>query len=315
MDLLRSLPIGLYLEKPVTWLHTLDARVKFAWLMVFLLTPIAASPAWRLSMVGWIFLFILSTRLPLRVWWKQLGLVSLFSILLFCITLLAPDGVSTNHQPRLPSHDISLTQPVSPNPVAADEAATSPPPPDLPQPTRYRYVLGEFWIFQITRRSLDLAIRVGTLVFTFLASTNLYLLTTAPEEITASLEQLMRPLRRFRVPVSEIVLTLTLSLRFIPLVLEEIQNLVRSIRTRAINWKKLGVRNSAQVWLTVSERLVDNLLVRAEQTASAMQVRGFADANQHRLQWHRFQMKPVDWLILIAAFGFVIARLVWGTAT
>jgi hypothetical protein len=66
----------------------------------------------------------------------------------------------------------------------------------------------------------------------------------------------MKPLRWFRLPVTEIALTVTLSLRFIPLVLEEVQNLVRSVQTRAINWKKLGFRGSAQVWLAVVERLL-----------------------------------------------------------
>ena len=113
----------------------------------------------------------------------------------------------------------------------------------------------------VTRRSLDIAVRISTLIFTLIYSTSLYLLTTAPEEITAGLEDLMSPLRRLNLPVSEITLTLTLSLRFIPLVLEEVQNLVRSIRTRAIDWKKLGLRRSSQLWLIVSEKLLENLLL------------------------------------------------------
>ncbi|MBD1910562.1 MULTISPECIES: energy-coupling factor transporter transmembrane protein EcfT [unclassified Leptolyngbya] len=300
MDLLRSLPIGLYLEKPVTWLHSLDPRVKFAWLMAFLLTPIGASPYWRLSLLGWMLLLMLSTGLPFRVWWKQLGLVTLFSLLLFLVTVFAPDGITVSHQPRFPIDDLSLTLPDKPPTV------------ELPQPTGYRYELFEWRFLRVTRRSLDLAVRLSTLVFTFLASTNLYLLTTAPEEVTTSLEHLMRPLKRLNIPVAEIVLTLTLALRFIPLVLEEVQNLIRSIRTRAIHWKKLGLRNSAQVWLVVSERLVDNLLVRADQTANAMQVRGFTTPDQHRMQWYQLRMRSLDWLVLIAAGLFVVARLVWG---
>jgi energy-coupling factor transport system permease protein len=61
----------------------------------------------------------------------------------------------------------------------------------------------------------------------------------------------MAPLRWLGLPVTEIALTVTLSLRFIPLVLEEVQNLVRSVQTRAINWKKLGLRQSAQVGLVI----------------------------------------------------------------
>jgi energy-coupling factor transport system permease protein len=152
-------------------------------------------------------------------------------------------------------------------------------------------VLGKAGPFTVTRRSLDLAIRVSTLLFTVIYSSTLFLLTTAPEEITAGLESLMRPLRRMGVPVTEITLTLTLSLRFIPLVLEEVQNLVRSVYTRAINWKKLGIRKSLQVWLLVAERLLENLLLRAEQIASAMLVRGFTSPNEHRVQWHQLRLR------------------------
>jgi energy-coupling factor transport system permease protein len=310
MDLLRSLPIGLYLEQPVTWLHQIDSRVKLFWLLAFLLTPIAASPYWRLAVVASLIGLTLSTRLPFRVWRKQMGLVLAFSLLLFGITLFAPDGIKVVSQPRLPPNELTVGESTS---TSRSAIADSPLALDaLPQPTNYEYFLFNRGIVQVTRRSLDLAVRVGTLMFTLIYSTNLYLLTTAPEEITAGIESLMRPLRRFNVPVTEIVLTLTLSLRFIPLVLEEVQNLVRSVRTRAINWKKLGFRNASQVWVMVAERLIDNLLVRAEQIASAMQVRGFAGPNQHQLRWHQFHLKFSDWLAIIGVGAFLVARVVLG---
>jgi len=157
-----------------------------------------------------------------------------------------------------------------------------------------------------------IAIRVSTLLFTVIYSSTLFLLTTAPEEITAGLESLMRPLRRIGVPVTEITLTLTLSLRFIPLVLEEVQNLVRSVYTRAINWKKLGIRKSLQVWLMVAERLLENLLLRAEQIASAMLVRGFTSPNEHRVQWHQLRLRWGDWVALFSLLVFWGLRVVWG---
>lgn len=159
-----------------------------------------------------------------------------------------------------------------------------------------------------------MAIRVSTLLFTLIYSTNLFLLTTAPEEITEGLEALMRPLRRFKVPVTEIALTLTLSLRFIPLVLEEFQNLVRSVSTRAINWKKLGLKKSSQVWLLVAQRLLENLLLRAEQIAAAMQVRGFTTPNQHRVQWHQLRLRWCDWVALVGLFLFWGVRLIYGNS-
>jgi energy-coupling factor transport system permease protein len=164
----------------------------------------------------------------------------------------------------------------------------------------------------VTRRSLDLAIRFSTLLFTLIYSATLYLLTTAPEEITAAIENWMEPLRRFKLPVTEIALTLTLSLRFIPLVLEEVQNLIRSVSTRAINWRKLGLRRSVEVWLMVAERLLENLLLRAEQISSAMSVRGFTSPNQHRVEWYQFQLRLRDWLAIAGLVSFWVARFVWG---
>ncbi|NEP01139.1 MAG: hypothetical protein F6K58_21265 [Symploca sp. SIO2E9] len=294
MDLLRSLPLGLYLEKPVTWLHYLDSRVKLIWLTSFLLAPVLANPFWRLAIVGLLILLTLSALIPLRVWRQQMGWLLMLSIFALIVAMFAPDGLNTHHQSRLPAHELS----------AASYNGS------------YQYVLFKLdqglLSLKITRRSLDLAIRISTLIFTLIYSTNLYLLTTAPEEITAGLESWMRPLRRLNVPVTEIILTLTLSLRFIPLVLEEVQNLARSVRTRAINWKKLGLRNSLQVWLTVAEKLLENLLLRSEQIAKAMTVRGFTSPNQHRVQWHLLRLRWGDWLALAGLLLFWGARLVWG---
>jgi energy-coupling factor transport system permease protein len=294
MDLLRSLPLGLYLEQPVTWLHRLDPRVKLLWLMTFLFAPLLATPYWRLTLVVILISLTLSARIPIRAWKQQMGWLLILGTLVFIITCLAPDALGASYQPRLPDSDLQL-----------------------PNPTSYQYRLFNFSLldlrnFSVTRRSLDLAVRVSTLVFTLIYSTTLFLLTTAPEEIASALEFLMQPLRRLRLPVTEIVLTMTLSLRFIPLVLEEVQNLARSVRTRAINWKKLGLRRSGQLWVMVAEKLLENLLLRAEQTATAMNVRGFTSPNEHRVLWHSLKLRWWDWLAIAAAIVFWSARLFFG---
>ncbi|MEM7592015.1 MAG: energy-coupling factor transporter transmembrane protein EcfT [Cyanobacteria bacterium P01_A01_bin.83] len=311
MDLLRSLPIGSYLEQPVTWLHTVDPRVKLAWLMTFLIAPILSNPWWRIGLAGSLILLTMAARIPFRVWRQQIGWLIMLCFFLFLFSSVAPDSLAAGHQPR------SQWCP----PIVADANDTDNPAQssgfcelDLPQPTSYRYVLFDQPKFAIiprltvTRRSLDVAVRISTLIFTLLYSTSLYLLTTAPEEITAGLEDIMNPLRRLNIPVAEITLTLTLSLRFIPLVLEEVQNLVRSVRTRAIDWKKLGIRRSAKLWLIVSDKLLENLLLRAEQIATAMDVRGFTTPNEHRVQWHQLRLRGRDWLALGTLIPFWCAR-------
>ncbi len=330
MDLLRSLPLGLYLEQPVTWLHHLDSRVKFIWLMSFLLAPLVANPYWRLMLVGLLILLTFLAMIPLRVWRQQMGWLLMLSVFVFFVSAIAPDGLSVQSQRRLPADELAFSMQSVTLPTRASESRSwynlfgsgqQPSSPTsstklltlnpLPQPTDYDYIVFKGGPVTVTRRSLNLAVRVSTLLFTLIYSTNLFLLTTAPEEITAGLESLMRPLRRLNWPVTEITLTLTLSLRFIPLVLEEVQNLVRSVRTRAINWKNLGVRKSLQVWLMVSERLLENLLLRAEQIASAMTVRGFTSPNEHRVQWHQLRLRWGDWVALGSLLLFWGVGLVW----
>ncbi|MBW4615120.1 MAG: energy-coupling factor transporter transmembrane protein EcfT [Desmonostoc vinosum HA7617-LM4] len=306
MDLLRSLPLGLYLEQPQTWLHKIDPRVKFAWLMSFLTSYSFANNYWRVLLVILLIVATLIARIPLRVWRQQMGWLLLLSFFVLAIAAITPDALGVDYQPRLPANEQIITQPATTktNNVVPKLAGDN---------KKYSYVLFHQGPVRVTRRSLDLAISISTIIFTLIYSTNLYLLTTAPEEITSGIESLMQPLRRLKLPVTEIALTLTLSLRFIPLVLEEVQNLVRSVMTRAINWKKLGFKGAIKVWMIVAERLLENLLLRADQMANAMMVRGFTSPNQHRVQWHDLRLKARDWLAIALLILFWGVRLAVGT--
>ncbi|MEH2061892.1 MAG: CbiQ family ECF transporter T component [Nostoc sp.] len=304
MDLLRSLPLGLYLEEPQTWLHKIDPRVKFAWLMSFLTSYVLANNLWRILLVVALIIATLIARIPRRVWQQQMGWLLMLAFFVLAIAAISPDGLGIDNQPRLPANEQILTQQAfskNPAPVPAVEKK------------QYSYVLFHQGPIKVTRYSLSLAVRLSTLIFTVIYSTNLYLLTTAPEEITSGIESLMQPLRRFKLPVTEIALTLTLSLRFIPLVLEEVQNLFRSVMTRAINWKKLGLKGAFKLWMTVAERLLENLLLRADQMANAMMVRGFTSPNEHRVQWHDLRLKGHDWLAIATLILFWGIRLAIGT--
>jgi energy-coupling factor transport system permease protein len=315
MDLLRSLPLGLYLEQPQTWLHKIDPRVKIFWLMSFLTTYTFANNAWRLLLVVLLVLMTLISGIPRRIWQQpqQMGGLLFLTFFVFIIGCITPDGLGIHYQPRL-STEYTIPSQTTPSPTPAVSPAVAPQVTSTPKlgGKTYKYVLFERGFVRVTRRSLDLALRISTILFTVIYSSNLYLITTAPEEITSSLEVLMQPLKMLKLPITEVTLTLTLSLRFIPLVLEEIQNLIRAIMTRAINWKKIGFKGAIKIWLVVTERLLDNLFLRAEQMASAITVRGFTSPNQHRVIWHELKLKPRDWLAIIVLILFWGARLVYG---
>jgi len=312
VDILRNAPLGIYLEEPRTWLHCLDPRVKLAWLLSFLLSPILAGNGWRLAVVVALLLLTVAARLPRRVWSGQLSLVLALSLLTFGITSLAPDGLGVFPQPQ--RQDMQVVGygliPVSGAERSVRDSgrdsflAVEQGSPDRAWraqtrawQTPYRYRLVQFSLlgrtFQVSRRSLSVALRLGTLIFTLLYATHLFLLTTAPEEIAEGIGQLLQPLKRWSWPIAEVILTLTLALRFLPLVMEEVQNLARAVRTRDVRWGSLSFRGGMQTLLALVERFFENLLLRAEQTAMAMQARGLTGPD-HPLRWHRLQLRRLD---------------------
>ncbi len=314
MDILRNAPLGLYLEEPQTWLHRLDPRVKLVWLLSVLLSPILANTLWRLAVVVALLLLTLVARLPRRVWLRQLSWVLVLSLLSGVVTSLAPDGLGVSPQPQRQDVQVVGYGLLTPTPSSLETQEAW-----LAQTrqwqVRYRYQLVRFSFlgrtFQISRRSLSVGLRLGTLLFTLLYATNLFLLTTAPEEITEGIGRLLQPLKGWGLPTAEVILTLTLALRFLPLVLEEVQNLVRAVRTRDVRWGSLSFRGGIQTLMALVERFFENLLLRAEHMATAMQARGFTGPD-HPLRWHSLQLGwldrwllallPLFWLIRIAGF-------------
>ncbi|MEN9220674.1 MAG: energy-coupling factor transporter transmembrane protein EcfT [Thermostichales cyanobacterium GMQP_bins_62] len=297
MDILRQVPLGVYVPSPQGWLHRLDPRTKILWLLSVILSPILAKSSWRLGLVVGLLLLTWSA-LPWRVWRRQAIGLLLLSWLMFAIALLSPDALGVTPTPQRQAWQ---------------------PPPDqatlvLPQPTHYRYELFNFHLgpvpLRASRRTLSLGIRIGTLVFTLFFVSSLFLLTTPPEAITVGLAHLLSPLQTWGIPIAEITLTTTLALRFLPLVLEEVQNLVRAVRTRDVDWSALGWRGTMQLMISLVDRLLENLLLRAAQTAEAMQVRGYVGPN-HPIQGYTLRFQKRDYVALALLPLFWWLRLQW----
>ncbi len=275
MDFLRQLPIGQFVaeesgEGRGSWLRRLDPRLKLAWTVAFLVTPILAGPVWRLGLVGLLLLITALSGLPWRLWRRSLPLLLGLALLVGSLAAFLPAGSGPPSQLQRPPAEVRL-QPGSPLEPAPERAGMAW---DL-----LRWGPGQLGPVPVgplvvTRRSATLGLNGATLLFTLVHSANLLLLTTPPEELVWALAWFLAPLARLGWPVERLGFTLLLSLRFLPLVQEELQNLLRSVATRAVNLRRLGWRLSLGVVLGVAERLLANLLLRAEQGAESLQARG-----------------------------------------
>ena len=84
MDWLKKIPIGQYVSGKSSWLRGIDPRIKFSWILLFLLTPILANSLWRISIAFVLLLITFLSCLPPRIWWRSLVFLLAFYPL-FCL--------------------------------------------------------------------------------------------------------------------------------------------------------------------------------------------------------------------------------------
>ncbi|XP_077219473.1 cobalt ion transmembrane transporter [Tasmannia lanceolata] len=283
-----SSPICQFVSSPTTFLHSLDPRIKLVWLLALVLLPARSHIVMRLGLV--IYLALLSIwTLPTHVWTDQLGRVALLSGILFLMLGLGSDGVPPLVQLRNPPPTL-IGLPNIPASLAG-----------------YSYSIMKLGPLQLTRKGLSVASTSACLSFTILQSASLCLTTTTPEQLASALQWFMHPLTLIGVPVSEVILTLLLSLRFINLVFDEVRNAALGIVARRIHWQQLTVMETLDIFVMYVRRIFKNIFSHAEQISQAMIVRGFrGDSKTHKIYFlSNSSMGMTDIISLLCLLGLI----------
>ena len=90
MDWLRQVPMGQYVDGSTGWLRRLDPRLKLAWSLVFLLTPVLAGPLWRVGLVVALVLITFGSGLARSLWWRSVLLLTALAILVGLLSMFLP---------------------------------------------------------------------------------------------------------------------------------------------------------------------------------------------------------------------------------
>ncbi len=260
MEFLRNVPIGQYVSGKTGWLRTIDPRLKFAWALIFLLSPILAGPVWRVALVVLLLCITAFGSLPVRIVWRSLVVLIFLSFLFGIFSIFLPTNETAS--------ELAIRSPQElPNATAIGSSW------EIIKMGPFNLGGISFGSLVIDRRSFALGVKTSTLIFTVVHSVNLMLITTSPEELMWTLQWYLRPFSLMGLPLDRLSFQLLLALRFIPLVQEEFQNIIRSILVRGFSFKELGFKNSIGVFLTAGQRLLINILLRAEQGADALIIR------------------------------------------
>ena len=257
MNILTKFSVGQYVYGNRSWLRIIDIRLKIIIVMIFLITPIWAGPVWRLSLVGCLILITFFSLLPSRVWWRSLCFLSCLSLLVGLISIFAFSDIQ--------SLDSLLRNPNELEVVLKNYKEW-----DILQIPLQKIWFINFGPYNFSRKAIELGIKTSTLIFTLIHSVNLMLLTSLQEDIVWGLGWFLYPLRKLGLPISKWLFQLLIALRFIPLVQEEFQNIIKSLSVRSINFRNLGFKKSFNLFLVLVERLFQNIFLRIDQGAESL---------------------------------------------
>ena len=271
MSLLTKFPIGQYVDGNQSWLKIIDSRLKLILLTLFLVTPIWAGPYWRISLVISLFFITFTSLLPYRVWWRSFVFLIILSLLIGLLSVFAASSVPSLESPfRDPKElEIIISNKNNWNIL------------EIPLKDFGFISLGPY---SLSRKAFELGIKTSTLIFTVVHSVNLILLTTLKEDLVWAISWFMHPLRKLGLPIDRWLFQLLLALRFIPLVQEEFQNIVKSVSIRSLNFRKIGFKNSINVLFDIIERLFLNILLRIDQGADSLLSKGSFEIKTNRFK-------------------------------
>jgi len=132
-------------------------------------------------------------------------------------------------------------------------------------------------------------------------------MVTLPSEFVRGLEQLLKPLEWCRIPTSDLAMMLSVALRFIPIIHEEVVKIGEAQAARGANYRAGDLRRKIRAVTALIMPLTVNTCGRAEELADAMEARGYRGGRRTCLS--ELAMKPADYLIILlalAAAGYLL---------
>lgn len=172
--------------------------------------------------------------------------------------------------------------------------------------TRDGEVLFHAWIFTITEGGLRTAVYMAIRLIYLIIGSSLMTFTTTPNELTDGIEKLLHPLNKIRVPVHEVAMMMSIALRFIPILLEETDKIMKAQIARGADLESGNIIQRAKNMIPILVPLFVSAFRRANDLAMAMEARYYRGGEG------RTKMKPLkyqsrDRMAYIVVVAYVVA--------
>jgi energy-coupling factor transport system permease protein len=153
------------------------------------------------------------------------------------------------------------------------------------------------------RQGIFISVRFLVLVF----MTSILTLTTSPISITDGIEVLLNPLKAVKVPVHELALMMSISLRFIPTLMDETDKIMKAQMARGSDLSSGPIKDRIKAVVPLLVPLFVSAFKRAEDLATAMEVRGYRGGEgRTRYRKLKWDMSDTFALVLLGAMAVLL---------
>lgn len=172
-------------------------------------------------------------------------------------------------------------------------------------------VLVHVWKFTITEEGVATTLYIAIRLIYLIIGSSIMTLTTTPTELTDGIESLLKPLTRLHVPVHEIAMMMSIALRFIPILLEETDKIMKAQLARGADFESGNIFHRVKAMVPILVPLFVSAFRRANDLALAMEARCYHGGEG------RTRMKPLhylrrDYLAYAAMLVYMAASFIGG---
>lgn len=158
-------------------------------------------------------------------------------------------------------------------------------------------VIFQWWFLKGTVEGLRNGLLMVFRFMLLISFSTLLTLTCSPLELTDALESLLSPLKRIGFPSHEIAMMMSIALRFIPVLVEETNRIIKAQVARGADIESGGILNRAKNLIPILVPLFINTFKRADDLALAMEVRCYR-GGEGRTKMKEYTLSSKDLLFL-----------------
>lgn len=144
-----------------------------------------------------------------------------------------------------------------------------------------------FWKLSITWEGIAIAVTMAVRLTLLIIGSSVMTLTTTPNNLTDGMEKVLKPLKIFKVPVHEVAMMMSIALRFIPILLEETDKIMKAQIARGADFESGNLFKRAKAMVPLMVPLFISAFRRANDLAMAMEARCYRGGEG------RTKMKPL----------------------